>query len=58
MSALGQKQTFHDGCPMSALPLKADIETGLLSPSTQQLRQLRDIRRDPPRLIFAEQLGR
>jgi hypothetical protein len=23
----------------------------------EQLRQLRDIRRDPPRLIFAEQLG-
>jgi hypothetical protein len=29
---------------MSALPLKADIETG-----TQQLGQLGDIRRDPPR---------
>src|SRR6516165_2409197 len=27
MSALGQKQTFNDGCPMSALPPKADIET-------------------------------
>jgi hypothetical protein len=27
MSALGQKQTFNDSCPMSALPLKADIET-------------------------------
>jgi len=27
-------------------------------PSTQQLRQLGDIRRDPPRLIFREQLGR
>jgi hypothetical protein len=25
MSALGQKQTFNDGCPMSALPPKADI---------------------------------
>jgi hypothetical protein len=24
----------------------------------QQLRQLRNIRRDPPRLIFGEQLGR
>jgi hypothetical protein len=39
---------------MSALPPKADIETGPLSPSTEQLRQLGDIRRDPPRLIFAE----
>jgi hypothetical protein len=25
MSALGQKQTFDDGWPMSALPPKADI---------------------------------
>jgi hypothetical protein len=25
MSALGQKQTFNDGCPMSALPPEADI---------------------------------
>jgi hypothetical protein len=31
---------------MSALPPKADIETG-----TQQLGQLGDIRRDPPRLM-------
>jgi hypothetical protein len=27
MSALGQKQAFNDGCPMSALPPKADIRT-------------------------------
>ena len=27
MSALGQKQTFNDGWPMSALPPKADIGT-------------------------------
>src|SRR6516225_45270 len=27
MSALGQKQTFNDSCPMSALPPKADIGT-------------------------------
>jgi len=27
MSALGQKQTFNDGCAMSALPPKADIGT-------------------------------
>jgi hypothetical protein len=26
MSALGQKQTFNDACPMSALPPKADID--------------------------------
>jgi len=43
---------------MSALPPKADIETGPLLASPQQLRQLGDIRRDPPRLVFAEQGGR
>jgi hypothetical protein len=26
MSALGQKQTFNDGCPMSALPPNADMD--------------------------------
>jgi hypothetical protein len=28
-----------------------------LGPITQQLRQLGDIGRDPPRLVFSEQLG-
>ena len=32
--------------------------TGHCSVQPQQLRQLGDIRRDPPRLIFCEQLGR
>jgi len=36
---------------MSALPPQADIGTG--PRSTQQLRQLSDIRRDPPRLLAA-----
>jgi len=36
---------------MSALPPKADIGTGTVSPSTQQLRELRHVDRDPPRLI-------
>jgi hypothetical protein len=56
MSAMGQKRTLEDFQAMSALPPKADIGTG--PRMTQQLRQLGDIRRDPPRLIFREQLGR
>jgi hypothetical protein len=52
MSALGQKQTSDWRPLMSALPPKADIGTGTrVSPSTQQLRQLGDVRRDPPRLV-------
>src|SRR6516165_10228397 len=47
MSALGQKRTFEYVRAMSALPPKADIGTG--PRSTQQLRQLSDIRRDPLR---------
>jgi len=57
MSALGQKQTLQHVRAMSALPPKADIGTGRVSPSAHQLRQLGDVRHDPPRLIFAEQLG-
>jgi hypothetical protein len=30
MSALGQERTFLGRAPMSALPLKADIETALI----------------------------
>ena len=56
MSALGQKRTFEYVRAMSALPPKADIGTG--PRSTQQLRQLSDIRRDPPRLVLREQFGR
>jgi hypothetical protein len=47
MSALGQKRTWRQVRPMSALPPKADIGTG--PRSTQQLRHVGDIRRDPPR---------
>jgi hypothetical protein len=43
------------GHKRTSLPPKADIETGPLSASTRQLRQLGDIRRDPPRLVFGEQ---
>jgi len=44
---------------MSALPPKADIGAGTrVSPSTQQLRQLGDIARNPLRLVFGEQFGR
>jgi hypothetical protein len=50
MSAMGQKQTWQRILLMSALPPKADINWPV-SASTQQLRQLGDIRRDPPRLI-------
>jgi hypothetical protein len=50
MSALGQKQTLADVRAMSALPPKADI--GTAPTSTQQLRQLDDIRRDPPHFAF------
>src|SRR6516225_9736895 len=55
MSALGQKRTSEYVWAMSALPPKADIGTG--PRSTQQLRQLSDIRRDPPRLVLREQFG-
>jgi hypothetical protein len=60
MSAWGQKRTFRKVRAMSALPRppKADIETGPVSASTQQLRQLSDIRCDPSCLIRREQLGR
>ena len=48
MSALGKKRTSRLVERMSALPPKADIGTGTrVSPSTQQLRQPGDIRRDP-----------
>jgi len=55
---LGQKQTLAHVRVMSALPPKADVGTGACIHLTQQLRQLGDIRRDPPRLIFGERLGR
>ena len=58
MSALGQKQTLKRLRLMSALPPKADIEPARVVPSAHQLRQLGDIRRDPSRLVFCEQLGR
>jgi len=52
MSALGQKQTLQHVRAMSALPPKADIgDPARVSPSTQQLRQPGDIRRNPPRLV-------
>jgi hypothetical protein len=54
MSALGQKQTSEQ----SALPSKADIETGPVITNIAKLPELvRQSRRDPPRLILAEQLG-
>jgi hypothetical protein len=37
---------------------KRTLEPARVLPSTQQLRQLGDIRRDPPRLIFRELIGR
>jgi len=44
---------------MSALPSKADIGTGTrVSPSTHQLRQLGDIRREPLRLNGQNRQGR
>ena len=43
-------------CPL--YPQKRTSEPAHVSPSTHQLWQLGDIRRDPPRLVFAEQLGR
>ena len=53
MSALGQKQTLRYVPSMSALPPKADIETGTraLRSGQQQLRQLGDICRDLARLV-------
>jgi hypothetical protein len=54
-SRKNQRSAFSDFC--NTIPPKADIETGPVSASTQQLRQLGDIRRDPPRLILTEQLG-
>src|SRR6516164_4236663 len=43
-------------CPL--YPRKRTSEPARVLPSTQQLRQLGDIRRDPPRLIFGGELGR
>ena len=48
-------------CFSSLVSFSADTDTEhrwLLLRFRQQPRQLRDIRRDPPRLVFAEQLGR
>jgi len=54
MSALGQKQTSGKVRLMSASLPKADIGTGPRLPSTQQLRQPGNIRRDPSRLVAGE----
>jgi hypothetical protein len=48
MSALGQKRTLGKVRLTSALPPKADIKLAA-SRSAQQLRQLGDIHRNPPR---------
>jgi hypothetical protein len=53
---LGQKQTLALVRPMSALPPKADIGWNALA-CPLSAKQLCDIRRDPPRLIFDEQFG-
>jgi hypothetical protein len=49
MSAFGQKRTLSEVSVMSALPPKADIGNLASSSGAPQLRQLGDVRSDPPR---------
>jgi hypothetical protein len=60
MSAFGTKRTSPSAQLMSAFGGKADItatERNFNLRLPQKLRQLDDVRRDPPRLVFCEQLA-
>jgi hypothetical protein len=57
MSALGQERTFRHLRSMSALPPKADIRIGDREVRYVPQADIRDLCRNPPRLIFGEQPG-
>jgi hypothetical protein len=58
MSLMGHKRTLAHVRVMSALPPKADIETGPVISFDAATRQLGDIDGDPSRLVFGEELRR
>jgi hypothetical protein len=57
MSALGQKQTLDWRPLMIRFTPKSGHQNRPALRSAEQLRQLGDVRRDPPRFIARQQLG-